>query len=334
MNASDSQVRVEKRWPMLIAGETFPIVGDALYMEAMSQIFEPATTSVLRGFCDDGSEALDIGANIGLTALAFSQFCKKVACIEPVPRTFSYLKVNTAPAKNVRLFNYALGSAEATLPMQGHSDYLAGSYISDIYEVHDGFHFRENSVQVKRLDVAFPEFELDRLDMIKLDVEGYELDVIEGGKQVIGDLRPTVFMEMNHWCLNVFRRISIPEFRERIMKVFPVVFALDNGDYVDYTDPDKVHNINHEHVCGFRYSNLIAGFDRNEIVARLELIRRQPAYSSPPAPRSALDIANDEIECLRGEVERLSRENQEILHSTSWRLTYPLRAIISASRRR
>lgn len=78
---------------------------------------------------------------------------------------------------------------------------------------------------------------------------------------------------MNHWCLNIYRQISIPEFRERLTKIFPYVYAIDGLDYLDYVDENNVHHINYHHVLGFKYMNLIAGFDREQILSRLSLLR-------------------------------------------------------------
>ena len=91
----------------------------------------------------------------------------------------------------------------------------------------------------------------------------------EGTKDILSTYRLLVFLGMNHWCLNIYRRLSIPEFRERLMKIFPCVYALDQLEYLDYGDERNVHRINYYHVLQFRYMNLVAGFDRDEILARL-----------------------------------------------------------------
>jgi hypothetical protein len=81
-----------------------------------------------------------------------------------------------------------------------------------------------------------------------------------------------VFLEMNHWCLNIYRQISIPEFRERLLQIFPCVYAIDGLDYLDYVDQRNVHHINYHHVLEFKYMNLIAGFDREEILSKLSTL--------------------------------------------------------------
>lgn len=68
--------------------------------------------------------------------------------------------------------------------------------------------------------------------------------------------------------------MSIPEFREELMKIFPCIYAIDGLDYLDYIDDKNVHHINYHHVLRFRFMNLVAGFDRDEILSRLSGLRR------------------------------------------------------------
>lgn len=324
-----------------IGERTYSISGDNGYLSAMGSTFEPSTVHTLRALCDDGAYAVDVGANIGLTALALSQYCRKVIGIEPVPRTFEYLRRNVETTPNIAIFKHALGNSEGIVRMQGYNDFLAGSFIADTYEVHNDNHFLE-AVPIKRLDDCFTSMGLDRLDLLKVDVEGFELEVFEGGKQVIGDFKPMAFLEMNHWCLNVFRRISIPEFRERLLAVFPFIYAMDGEKYLDYGDDANVHNINHGHIIEHRFSNLVAGFDRDQIVARLEALRG-PAVLQAPAPPQPSPQEEDlraKIESMKLHIVALQKQLDESIctaealrQSTSWKITAPIRAVVNALRK-
>jgi FkbM family methyltransferase len=256
--------------------KTFAVSGDDDYLREMGQEFEPDNVKLLALLCDDDSRVLDIGANIGMTSLAFSQICPRgqIAAIEPHPRAFQYLRRNVAEADsgNIKIFNFALGSRDGLALLQGHPSNLACSFIADNYKIPASDHF-SHEITVKRLDQTFRELSLDRLDFMKVDVEGFELEVFAGAKETLATYRPIVFLEMNHWCLNIFRRMSIPEFRERLMEFFPYVYAIDGLDYLDYVDQRNIHHINYHHVLNFRFMNLVAGFDRQEILFRLSSLR-------------------------------------------------------------
>jgi FkbM family methyltransferase len=101
---------------------------------------------------------LDVVANIGMTSIALSRICPngQIAAIEPVPRTFEYLRRNVTEAAsgNIKIFNFALGSREGVALMQGHPSNFASSFIADSYRIPASDHFTEQ-VAVRRLDEAF-----------------------------------------------------------------------------------------------------------------------------------------------------------------------------------
>jgi FkbM family methyltransferase len=272
-----------KTKPVRVLNNTFEVSGEDDYLKEIGEEFEPDNIAILKLLCDEDSRVLDVGANIGMTALGFSQICPhgQIAAIEPVPRTFRHLQRNVAKAgaRNLKIFNFALGSREGTVVMQGHPSNFACSFVADNYTIPAEDHFSYD-VPVKRLDDTFSELSLDRLDFLKVDVEGFELEVFTGAKEVLNTYKPIVFLEMNHWCLNIYRRISIPEFRERLLNFFPYVYALDGLDYLDYGDPRNVHHINYHHVLQFRFMNLVAGFDRQEILFRLSGLQGASAVTS------------------------------------------------------
>lgn len=108
------------------------------------------------------------------------------------------------------------------------------------------------------------------MDFIKIDVEGYELFVLEGAKKILNQFKPTVYLEMNHWCLNVMQRITLPEFRERLLDIFPYVFAIEKDTFLDFNCSKSFHVIAHEHLTKFKYLNLIAGFNHTELLNNLQ----------------------------------------------------------------
>jgi hypothetical protein len=77
--------------------------------------------------------------------------------------------------------------------------------------------------------------------------------------------RPIVVLEMNHFCLNVLQRITIPDFLDYMRSVFPYLYAVesDNTIIADLHVPDTAYMVMHEHVVKFRFPNLVCGFDSN-----------------------------------------------------------------------
>jgi len=277
-----------------ISGKSFQVYGDDDYIRNLDEEFEPNTVTMFARLCEPDAHVIDVGANIGMTALALAQICRRgrIAAIEPIPRTFEYLRrnVDASHTPNVKIFNFALGSSEGTVLMQGHPSNFACSFVADKYTIPANDHFAQ-SVPLKRLDDIFSELSLDRVDFLKVDVEGFELEVFAGARETLNTYKPVVFLEMNHWCLNIYRGISILEFRERLMQIFPYIYATNGLEYLDYVDPRNVHHINYHHVLEFKFMNLVAGFDRDDILSRLSS-RRGRQTSIPRVSGSPVHLAS------------------------------------------
>ncbi len=255
----------------MINRKNYSMLGDTDYLGIYGEHFEPYTVEIFKRFCEEDSQIIDIGANIGLTTIALSDICSrgKIAAIEPIPITFEYLKENIKNSRlnNITLHNFGLGNKEETVLMQGCNNFLAGAFVANRYQA-DKKHFTV-TVPLHTLDNYFNSLSLNRVDFIKLDIEGYELFALEGAYQTLKKYKPIVYLEMNHWCLNVFHRITLPEFHERLSEIFPYIFALQNSTFLDFVNPNNFHHIAHEHVTKFQYLNLVAGFDKNLIIERL-----------------------------------------------------------------
>jgi FkbM family methyltransferase len=256
-----------------IGDALFDFTGDAGYLNSMGDTFEPSTLDMLSSMVARDSHVIDVGANIGFTTVALSNFCPDgwVAAVEPVPRTFALLEENVkaAHATNVSCHNFALGAADGELVMQGNPNFLAGSFVADKFSIDDEYHFAER-VPVHTLDAVLEQTGLRRLDAMKIDVEGFELDVFAGAKKTLSVFEPLVFMEMNHWCLSMFRRMTIPEFRERLLKIFPCAYAIQDAETRDLTDERAAYHVAHEHLNHGKFFNLLVGFNRDIVDRALD----------------------------------------------------------------
>jgi hypothetical protein len=128
---------------------------------------------------------------------------------------------------------------------------------------------------------------LDRLDFMKIDVEGFELEVLRGAEGLLKRFQPTVLLEMNHWCLNMFRAVTLPEFRERLLAFFPYVYAVEQSEFLDVRNDEDWFLIAHEHMVKFKYANLLAGFDKNHLLKRLEILKSHLQPRTDPVQDSA-----------------------------------------------
>lgn len=145
-----------------------------------------------KGMC-----VLDIGANEGWYTLNIKKMLKNVAVysFEPSPITFRRLKENLLlNDENVNnVVNIGLYDRNSTLGFYYNEESSGASSFVNIREKEE---IKPIEVNVRRLDDWARENEITKVDFIKCDVEGAELFVYKGGREVIERSKPIVFSEM------------------------------------------------------------------------------------------------------------------------------------------
>ena len=66
---------------------------------------------------------------------------------------------------------------------------------------------------------------LNHLDLIKIDVEGFEIDVLNGGLQTIPRFNPVIFLEFNSWAIMALKNINPRDFLEYLGKEFSHIYC-------------------------------------------------------------------------------------------------------------
>jgi FkbM family methyltransferase len=167
---------------------------------------------------------LDAGANIGLAALALAPLVPRgrIHSFEPVPEPLAYLRANAAaePLGNIEVVPLALGAAPGRLAIHQGVNFTAGSHVVDAAHAMHGA-LPALSVEVTTLDAwAAARGGLPRLDLLKLDVEGFEPEVLEGTAGLLAAHRPVVVLELNSFTLIAMRHSSPRTVVEGLMARF------------------------------------------------------------------------------------------------------------------
>jgi FkbM family methyltransferase len=140
-----------------------------------------------------GSDALDVGANIGNHTLFFSEFFNRVHSFEPNPRTFELLKFNTFLKDNISIYKLGASNQDGVVEATINPTNVGGASIATGGPSPD----KKNSIEfeVKRLDDLRELREIKKIGFIKIDVEGHELLALEGMKGIIGQHKPVIAFE-------------------------------------------------------------------------------------------------------------------------------------------
>ena len=203
---------------------------------------------------------LDIGANVGLILVPLLTHLGshgRAIGVEPVAINFDRLTAvvdRNRPVATVDLRQVALGSAAGTLQLvkEGRGSSTGNAIPSAASSGQAG-----TTVPVITLDVLVAELALNRLDAIKIDVEGLEVDVFRGATNTLQRFRPVVYGEFNNqlmpklgvtfldaWSLFEPLGYQCFSFRDRMHLVHRPVPSAMLGNVVLAT-PDRLDDLAH-----------------------------------------------------------------------------------------
>lgn len=133
---------------------------------------------------------LDIGANKGIYAYALSKVADKVICFEPIPQCAEYIK--NFESNKIEVLNIALsdtmGKLEFYIPILNGRLTLTRASLAK-----PELPFESIFVDIKTLD----SFDFSNIDFIKMDVEGFESNVIRGGLETLRKNMPNLLIEID-----------------------------------------------------------------------------------------------------------------------------------------
>lgn len=149
-----------------------------------------------------GDVCIDVGANLGYFTVHLSKLTGdsgKVYAVEPVKPILSVLKLNTQNLKNVQVYPYALGDRNGHIKLGNRTKYKNGFIASGSNFILDEKINENNSAEVEfeaEIRKGSELFNnLDKLDFIKVDIEGYESVVIPEIEPLISKFEPILIIE-------------------------------------------------------------------------------------------------------------------------------------------
>lgn len=149
---------------------------------------------------------IDVGANIGTYATWVARFVEnrngRVYCFEPQRSIYQILCGNMAinNIHNVYAYNIGLGNEDKFIDIQ-EADYFKEHSSFGAYSL-DGIDRKkyQNSdkvdrIRLSKLDTFMSEYNVPKVDFIKIDAEGLDIDVIRGGYETIMKYKPDLYVE-------------------------------------------------------------------------------------------------------------------------------------------
>jgi FkbM family methyltransferase len=156
---------------------------------------EPLSTEILMENLHEDMCLVDVGANLGYFALQEAKAIGPkgvVYAIEPVPQNYFLLKHNAAlnNLKNIQFFNLAISDADGSLELFLGNASNWGSAIKTSLNSN-----RKITVPSQRLDTFLKD--KGKVDLVRMDVEGYETKIVEGMTETLKQKNLMLFMEIH-----------------------------------------------------------------------------------------------------------------------------------------
>lgn len=167
--------------------------------------YEAGTVALLEGLTHSGAVVFDVGANVGIVTLPLARAAGAAGhlhAFEPHPALRARLIENCAlnNLRQVTVSAYALGSEPGSFPLYASTDANQGTGSLRRMSAQT----EEIDVTVTTLDAYVAEQNIERLDVIKIDTEGADLDVLRGAVCSLERFKPAIYVEVSPEHLKAF----------------------------------------------------------------------------------------------------------------------------------
>jgi len=185
----------------------------------------------------------DVGANMGVVSNWFAQRCAHVHAFEPHPDNLNTItsQMKMRNKNNITLHTFALGKEDAE--MQLHVKDFHGHH--SLGDVDNSPTVGRINVKVRTMDEVFDEFKLERIHFLKIDVEGFESDVLRGAnKLLLAKKIDYILFELHDTLLQSIQRTSQEVFQVLFESGYQIIdlngtlmlengsIQIPNGDYL------------------------------------------------------------------------------------------------------
>ncbi len=208
-----------------------------------------------------GTAVLDVGANNGDFSAMVTSLAPDVTvhAFEPHPETYARLEKRFRGTK-VTCHNFGLGDEEGSVSLFDYEGSDGTGHASINAGVIDGIHggkVESREITVRRLDKVIDEIGLTHIHLLKIDVEGAELDVLHGLGKKLSDGLTIDYVQVEFNEMNVVTRVFVEDLCAKLEN-YRIYRILPAGRLLDITDERAVMR----EIFGFQ--NLI--FSKTKLV--------------------------------------------------------------------
>lgn len=204
-------------------GSEFDCSGELWVLEFIKRVLKDEQNLVI----------FDVGAHKGYYATAVLNVFQeqaKVLCFEPSASTFKELEANLSSFKNISLFNFGFGEREETVDLYYTStgETTASIFSKEQFHTNQSLLELTEKIYLKSLDEFCRENQIKKIDFLKLDVEGNELNIVKGAKELMSS-NSINFIQFEFGETNVNSRTYFRDFFYLLNPLYRIYRVLNPG---------------------------------------------------------------------------------------------------------
>jgi FkbM family methyltransferase len=165
--------------------------------------YELAVARAIKDYLKEGQIFWDIGANVGWFSLFASKFVGvngRVFAFEPSPEVFDVLSTHAKIVHGVTPIHCGVGGSDEVRTFSAHGKSSSSSFIQEVTNINLRFlpsePIRNLEVRLRKVDSLVKELG-SKPSVLKIDVEGFELEVLRGAGDLLAYSRPTLIVEVH-----------------------------------------------------------------------------------------------------------------------------------------
>ena len=229
-----------------------PVVSGAVFFN----VYEKSESKFIKSICFKGMKALDIGANIGYYTTLISQIAGKngkILALEPDPESYKFLSktINSCKFKNILPFPIAASDIKQKLPLFISKDNRGDNRLYQTDQLRKSI-----EVNCLTIDELLIENNISTLDLIKIDIQGYEPKVFKGMKKIIRNSDKLILLT-EFWPKGILKAGENPkDFLITLRKMEFELFELKSNGSLILLKKEKENEFINRYQ-GRRYTNLV-----------------------------------------------------------------------------
>ena len=186
--------------------------------------YEFNETNLVKKVIKPGWTVIDVGANFGWYSIHFAQLVGQngnVFSFEPIPETYEELNSNIKlnSCQNIKAFDFALGNKDGNISF-GAPNFDGGSLVSSEFLKYS----KRIQTTMRKLDDVIKEQKINKVDFIKADIEGGELNMLKGAEKLLEYFRPKILIEIVDMHCQRFGHFPVDVYQFLINKGYKGLF--------------------------------------------------------------------------------------------------------------